>query len=212
MKSKTSAIVEVNCQSNIELKSDLSLGSDLLKNLYQQIESIIPEIDIQQEADLFVETKNIYDYVLKTPYYKALAAYCKSKNPSSVLEIGTCTGISAVCIGKYASKVLTIDVSDDNCNFDALKSRSIVFKKIEPEYIYEINFSHYDFIFIDIDHTGEKEIILHNLLKKNYTGVVFWDDVMLNEGMKKFWNSIDCPKITTNWHSSGFGMVEYCLK
>ena len=209
MKSNASALVSVSSRSNIGSRTDLSFGSESLKNLYRQIESLIPEIDVQQEADLFVKTENIYDYVLKTPYYKALAAYCKLKKPASVLEIGTCTGISAVCIGKHAAKVLTVDVSDDKCNFDALESRFIAFQKVEPEYIYGIEFSHYDFIFIDIDHTGEKETVLHNLLKTSYTGVVFWDDVMLNEGMKSFWNSVDCPKIVTDWHFSGFGMVEY---
>ena len=169
----------------------------------------MPEIDLQQEADLFVCQPNIYDYVLRTQYYKALAAYCRLKNPASVLEIGTCSGISAVCIGQHASKVFTCDVDDSHCNFDALESRFIAFQKVPPEYIYQINFSDYDFIFIDIDHTGEKEFILHKLLKAMYNGIVFWDDVSLNEGMSVFWDSVDCPKILTEWHFSGFGMVEY---
>ncbi len=181
-----------------------------MQEFYNEIVSIMQEINLQEEADLFKDVDNIYNYILSAPYYKALAAYCKLKSPKKILEIGTCSGASAVCLSKYCSNVLTLDVDLSNVkNFEIIEKRGVVLNKIVPEDLLKINFSDYDFIFIDIDHTGSTEILLHNLLKLNYNGYVFWDDVQMNLGMKSFWDNVDRPKMVTDWHFTGFGIVQY---
>lgn len=181
-----------------------------MQELYNEIVSVMSEIDLQEEADLFKDQNNIYNYILSAPYYKALAAYCKLKSPQKILEIGTCSAASAACLSKYSSNILTLDVDLSNVkNFEIIEKRGVAFKKIVSEDLLEMNFSDYDFIFIDIDHTGSTEILLHNLLKLSYTGYVFWDDVQMNLGMKSFWDNVDCPKMVTDWHFTGFGIVQY---
>lgn len=177
--------------------------------LYEEIMAVFPEIDLQPEANLFSNQKNIYDYILSAAYYKGLAGYCKLKSPKRILEIGTCTGASAVCMAKYSSNILTLDVVDANINFAALATKNILFQKVTPQEVLEFNFSDFDFIFVDIDHTGDTEKLLHQLFKAQYHGIVFWDDVQMNPAMKSFWDTVDCPKIVTNWHFTGFGLVEY---
>lgn len=180
------------------------------QELYNQIVSIFPKINLQEEADLFKHQKNIHDYILSAPYYKALAGFCKLYSPKNVLEIGTCSGASAACLAKFGSKVLTLDVDFSNVkNLETLQNKGIVFRKVLPEEPLEINFSDFDFVFIDIDHTGSTEILLHNRLKSKYNGFVFWDDVQMNLGMKAFWDSVDVPKMVTDWHFTGYGIVKY---
>ena len=68
----------------------------------------------------------------------------------------------------------------------------------------------YDMIFVDIDHMGEEEQRIHELLLEEYHGFVFYDDIKLNDQMKTFWDGIEQEKHECEWHgASGFGLVKY---
>jgi hypothetical protein len=68
----------------------------------------------------------------------------------------------------------------------------------------------YDMIFVDIDHMGEEEQRIHELFLEKYHGLVFYDDIKLNEHMQTFWDGIEQEKHECAWHeTSGFGLVRY---
>ena len=79
-----------------------------------------------------------------------------------------------------------------------------------PDAIRTIDFSPYDMIFLDIDHSGVEEQKLHSKFIAEYKGLVFYDDIILNQAMVDFWGSIEQDKQSCAWHgNSGFGLVRY---
>ena len=183
----------------------------MINQIYGSINDEINNIDISDEINIFKElAPNISDYMLISPYYKALAAYCKLYKPQNVLEIGTCSGASAAVMKKYCDNILTVDIDLTKViNKIELDKLGINFKQIGKSDVFDLEFEKFDFIFIDVDHNGVTEILLHNKLIKTYSGIVFYDDIYLNQNMKLFWDSIKQPKLDTNWHVSGFGIVNY---
>lgn len=148
-------------------------------------------------------------YMLRTPYFACLAAYCKLHNVEHVLEIGTCTGASAVAMAMHANKVTTFDVTDEDID-ESLTHKNIDFKLLgQPSDCLDIDLDPYDLIFIDIDHRGDMELKLHTKLAEEYSGIAFYDDVFLGPEMINFWNAIQQPKLGLPWHYTGFGITRY---
>lgn len=149
-------------------------------------------------------------YMLQTPYFRCLSAYCKLHNVQHVLEIGTCTGASAVAMAHNAVKVSTFDVTSDDID-ESLTHKNIDFYPLlKPTDCLDINLDSYDLIFIDIDHKGDMELQLHNKLAEEYEGIAFYDDIFFSLGMTNFWNDgIKKPKLRLPWHFTGFGIVRY---
>lgn len=152
----------------------------------------------------------------KEPYYEALICATRILQPQRTCELGHSYGESAWALAQNSIEVDSYDVSDigrqknivelpTNVNFILLK---------KGEECLTINFTKYNFIFIDIDHSGFFEMLLHLELKKSkYNGFVFWDDIDINSGMKNFWQILkhdkECETKETNWHFSGFGISKY---
>ncbi len=69
-----------------------------------------------------------------------------------------------------------------------------------------------DICFVDAEHEYEAVTKELNLWypKIKSGGMMFFDDINLNDGMRRFWNEIQYDKvILPNLHWSGFGLV-YC--
>ena len=67
-------------------------------------------------------------------------------------------------------------------------------------------------IMLDTNHNGIFEKRAYTFLKENdYKGLLFLDDIYLNEPMRAFWNSIADPKedVTDLGHWAGSGLVEF---
>lgn len=151
----------------------------------------------------------IRQFVLKNNYYWGLAAYvdlCKTKN---VLELGTCTGSSAFVMCCAGAKVDTYDIND-MWQMPYCPENLTCYMADDSRYINSVNLSQYDMIFVDIDHMGKEENKLHDKFVKEYKGIVFYDDIWLNDEMLYFWKNIEQEKETCMWHgASGFGIVKY---
>ena len=149
------------------------------------------------------------DYMLQTPYFRCLSAYCKLHNVQHVLEIGTCTGASAVAMAHHAAKVSTFDVTSDDID-ESLTHKNIDFYPLlKPTDCLDINLDSYDLIFIDIDHKGDMERKLDHKLSEEYKGIAFYDDIFFSPEMTAFWDAIKKPKLGLPWHFTGFGIVNY---
>lgn len=65
---------------------------------------------------------------------------------------------------------------------------------------------------LDTNHDGEFENQFYAFLNKNdYRGLLFLDDIHLNQPMTDFWNAIREPKedLTDLGHWSGSGLVDF---
>lgn len=179
-----------------------------MQEIVDKLNLIYPTIDLTPELGKYNFSKNVIEAVLTEPYYVVLAAYIKAFNINKVLELGTCSGASAVAMAKYAKEVHTYDIVD-SLEDKNINTGNIIFNIIKPEECLDINFQNYDFIFVDIAHDGYYETKLHQKFCEVYNKIVFYDDVLLNYPMAKFWDSIEQKKIWTLHHYSGLGMVSY---
>jgi predicted O-methyltransferase YrrM len=134
--------------------------------------------------------------------------------PTIVLETGTDRGRSAahMALGCPTSTVFTIDI-DRACkdNVDALKIKNIISVAANSlEYAKSIPDAWVDFLFLDSLHTYDyvtKEWAAFRP-KVRPGGIVFFDDVALDDGMKRFWAEVQGEKLDLpELHFSGFGAV-----
>ena len=181
-------------------------------NLDKIRSSIVNEflnIDMSEDFKLCTFKENVLGNFEVTPYYRCLAAYVKIYKPKRILEIGTCSGISTICLAKYAEHVDTYDVTDEHVDQGVLNHPKITFHLLtNPEDVLTISPKGYDLVFIDIDHSGKYEPSIHSKLIEEYKGIAFWDDISMQE-MQPFWQSVKNPKKEFMWNRCGFGIVEY---
>jgi predicted O-methyltransferase YrrM len=166
-------------------------------------------IDLEEALEGYRVLEDARAYMLKTPYFRCLSAYCKLHEVKHVLEIGTCTGASAIAMAHHAVKVDTFDVTSDDIDC-SLEDKNIDFYPLmKPSHCLNINLDPYDLIFIDIDHKGDMERRLDHKLTEEYEGIAFYDDIYFSPDMAAFWESIKNPKLGLPWHFTGFGIVRY---
>jgi len=166
-------------------------------------------VNLEEALEGYKILEEARKYMLATPYFRCLSAYCKINNIKRVLELGTCTGASAIALAQYSEKVDTYDVTDEDINSTLTHKNITSHILTNPLDCLEINLDPYDLIFIDIDHKGDTELKLHNKLSKEYKGIVFYDDIFFSSEMAEFWNKISQNKKSLLWHFTGFGIVEY---
>jgi len=188
------------------------LGEIILIKLNEIADETVKEsgsIDLEEALEGYKIQKDAREYMLKTPYFRCLSAYCKLYDVQHVLEIGTCTGASAIALAQYAKQVTTFDVTDEDVDI-SLTHENIDFNLLDsPSACLDINLDPYDLIFIDIDHKGDMERQLDNKLTEEYEGIAFYDDIYFSYEMRAFWEKIKQPKLGLPWHFTGFGVVKY---
>lgn len=158
-------------------------------------------------------------------HYRLLAGFVQAIEPKIVLEIGTSTGLSALCLKhclRADGKIVTFDIvpwdsylatllkkedfdSRLTQHIDDLSDMSVLEK-------YHSLIAEAEFIFIDVSHDGDlEEKILSNLQKVKFKRKVFalFDDIRVWT-MLKFWRNIGLPKLdlTSFGHWSGTGIIE----
>jgi hypothetical protein len=153
-------------------------------------------------------------------YYCWLALAVKILKPRHVLELGSFTGGSAVCVFQElaeSSRLTTIDILRDLrfCPPEMLKDPRVSFVSGN-----DLDLSIFqggvpldiDFLFIDTAHdykqvSAEWSIYQHLLLAG---ALVVVDDIRLN-GVGRFWEELPHKKldISKNCHSSGFGIFVF---
>jgi len=130
----------------------------------------------------------------------------------TLLDVGTYHGSSALALGvNKANQIKSFDllrqpeisyINEDNIEF---KLENIL------ENNDELMLSA-PFIMLDTDHDGPFEDAFYAHLKKiNYKGLLFLDDINLNDPMKTFWAGITEEKyeLTSKAHWSGTGIVVF---
>jgi predicted O-methyltransferase YrrM len=155
------------------------------------------------------------------PYYDFLAHLVRDLPAHRVLELGTCMGGSAsyFAAGSPDCQIITIDLAPKpqarvnlsrlpNVDMWTTDSRSEDFvervRRVGP----------FDIIFFDTVHDYVQiltEWRLHHLALRA-GGVALFDDIRINEGMARFWDELDVPKVELNQlHETGFGAALHPL-
>lgn len=147
-------------------------------------------------------------------HYKLLALLSKKLGCKRLVDIGHYHGFSSVALSFSDDKVIdSYDIFNWLPDDGSMTSENLDNVNLYVEdYLDDIPklMKDTDLIMIDIDHTGVTErLIMEQLEKNNYKGMVFLDDINLNEEMKKFWADIKLKKIdvTPIGHWSGSGIV-----
>lgn len=149
------------------------------------------------------------DCSAESPHYQHLMDWCRRYRPYHVLEFGTQTGASAVCMAQGAQRVTTADVNIGEVT-DRRPANMDVVKLAAPEDCLAFEFSSYDLVFVDIDHSGKLERELHETFQRSYRGFVMWDDISIDQRMKEFWREVRVTKFEPDWHPGcGFGITFY---
>lgn len=190
-----------------------------LDELYKQINEDMPYFSFDGIANVLNENYGILASMKSQDegknYYRALAQLVRSLGVKRALDLGSYQGISAYSMAAGGAKVdsydLTLKYVSGATREKASKIGCNFFECQTEEDILELDFSAYDFIFVDIDHNGKVELEVHKRIQKSgFKGVVLYDDVLLNPMMIDFWyEKIKNPKCLTMWHFSGQGMVYY---
>lgn len=148
-------------------------------------------------------------------YYRFFYEVTRTIRPKVCFEIGTCEGKSAahLAAGNPAGLIVTLDIrTSARQSVDALRLPNIVSllcDSIEAtrqlRYLPEI-----DILFIDGDHRLEqsyREYLAYRPFVRN-GGLIFFDDISINDEMKVMWNAIADPKCALpRLHYTGFGVA-----
>lgn len=162
----------------------------------------------------FHSNKQYFDLDSGVEHYKILTYLTKFMTCNTFIDIGTYLGFSALALSHDDNKhVITYDIFDsipDNATTSTIKQKQNITCKL-MNCIDDIDVViNTQFICLDIGHDGHDEAeILQQLQLKGYKGIVFMDDIHLNDEMKKLWESIQLTKIdvTKYGHWSGSGIV-----
>lgn len=132
-----------------------------------------------------------------------------SEDNQVIIDIGTYHGFSALALSaNKTNTVHTFDVAD----YIAIElPENVITYQIGGLEILEEVIKSADIILMDVDpHDGIKEPeIFKHIINSGFKGLLILDDILFNEGMKDFYDSITLKKELVYWHHSGTGLV-YC--
>ncbi len=153
-------------------------------------------------------------------YYTFLNKLVRRLAPKKVLELGTSQGRSGLFMMTALpteSQRVTVDVGSflrtDLAAFAYDERIKIVYgNDLDDAVAAEIG-TGFDMVFSDSEHTYEHVVVEWEKYRHTFNdrAIVVMDDIHLNEGMERFWNSLKYEKIDTgaDLHFSGFGILEY---
>lgn len=132
----------------------------------------------------------------------------------TVVDVGTFLGFSALALShNQQAHVISYDLEDKIPSTSAfltpLHRHSVDFRvgNVIPDLP---SLLHAPFMFLDTNHDGgfEREFIAE-LTRLQYKGIVFCDDINLNDAMRSFWADVALPKmdLTSVGHWSGTGAI-----
>ena len=157
------------------------------------------------------EHRNYFFDINFKEHYRLIAYLSTLCDHSIIFDIGSNLGYSAIALSyNDTNRVVSYDLVDcrqlnhsdeltniEYCIGDVLKDQRLLNSPL---------------IMLDTDHDGVFENIAYAFLKQNsYKGLLFLDDIHLNQAMEEFWDSITESKedLTDLGHWSGSGIVKF---
>ena len=148
-------------------------------------------------------------------YYQWLHCLTKIIQPKQVIELGAAAGMSTIMIATAlpkSSKFYSVDIDPQSwrwMKYDYPQLTRILSDDLEMSIWDGIDTLDTDLWFIDSLHTEEqlrKEVEAYSPMWKRGAVVVF-DDISINEGMRKVWDELEYDKFENPLlHWGGFGL------
>ena len=144
-------------------------------------------------------------------HYRLIAHLSTHFSNATIFDIGTNLGYSALALSyNDSNRVISYDIVECKALNHAEELVNIEYcigDVLRDERLYSA-----PLIMLDTFHDGIFENKFYAFLKKNkYQGLLFLDDIHLNQSMEDFWNSITENKedVTDVGHWSGSGLVDF---
>lgn len=153
-------------------------------------------------------------------YYKYLPAVIDIEKPKQVVELGSAGGTSALMILSHLphdSMLYACSIPEPEGEFRFIQQPYPNLTLIRGDDLdlsiwKGVDLKKTDIWFFDTDHNYRQissEMKLYDKFFKK-GALVFWDDINLNDGMRKAWSEVKYPKLDLpDWHSyknTGFGV------
>lgn len=177
-------------------------------------DELLSTINLTELGALVVEDE-FRQYFLDVPgreHYTLLAYFSTQFNNTTLLDIGTYKGCSALALSyNQTNTVHSFDIGNFRNLYNVPPNIQFHINYVtDEEYVPLILNS--PFIILDTAHDGLFERQLHNHLQRiGWSGMLFLDDINLNNEMKSYWESIEELKfdISPYGHWSGTGLVYF---
>ena len=142
-------------------------------------------------------------------HYRLLSQISKFYNNELLFDIGSNNGCSALALSENEfNQIKSYDINfHEGVQYVIKDNIQFFLKNVLDESEFPSNCR---FIMLDTDHDGKFEQIFYDyLIEKNYKGLLFLDDIHLNNDMRIFWQSIKEEKhdLTSIGHNTGSGIV-----
>ena len=167
--------------------------------------------DTSATGDPFLD--GLYALDATAAYYRLLYRLVRAISPELVVELGvfTARGTAHIAAACRETKVIGVDpfpkdiseILDRYPNIQFLKDKS--YSKSVLDLVAD---GSVDICFFDTLHEYQVVLVETQLWfpKMKRGGIMLFDDISLNDGMKKFWSELNLPKLSLPWlHHSGFG-------
>lgn len=188
----------------------------MMKNSHRHLEDLRQiERSLAKEKDLRPEWLRTLDDDPTSVYYRFFFECTAKVKPLVSFEIGTCEGKSAAHLasGHSGGTVITIDIRPESkISVDRLllpNVVSILGDSLEIPHILKW-MPALDLLFIDGQH-DLRQAYREYLLYRPYVregGIVYFDDIHIDNGMERLWEVIQDPKVELpSLHYTGFGVA-----
>lgn len=172
----------------------------------------VSAIDLTELGHLVVE-QEFRNYFLDEPareHYKLLSYFSTQFNDTTLLDIGTYKGCSALALSyNKTNTVHSFDVGNFT-NLHSTPSNVEFHIGYATDEIYTELIHSSPFIILDAAHDGIFERQFHEHLQNiGWSGMLLLDDINLNDEMRNYWTSIQEVKFDISFvgHWSGTGLV-----
>lgn len=184
------------------------LLNEHLETLHVKVEAIKPEIH-------FPVAGFAGEHFLNEPreHHRWLAGYVRTLRPKRILELGRRSGNSTFALAYYLDPRSVLD-SYDIVDCGNVVDRPNVNIRIYDGDVTALDYSTYDFVFVDINTDGKLEDqVLQSMLRDGYRGLSLWDDIHASHypGLRRWWRELPPDlirlDITATNHASGTGLI-----
>ena len=171
-------------------------------------------VNLEPIGDAFLD--GLYDVDVSAKYYRFLYRIARFVNPSLTVELGVATGrstahLAAACASGTVFAVDT-DPLDDVCEvlrrFSNIQLRQE--ESTSEKLLNSVSERSVDICFVDTVHEfyqAKKETRLW-MPKLRIGGLLLYDDININEGMRQFWEQLNLDKLSLpELHYTGFGVA-----